>query len=127
MQSLQYKIDDQHALILYNSHNRHGASDEALVLNDAFEAIGFKRMLHEWSSTHELLRTMREALQALPSTASVVVVCVMSHGRQGSLIDREGVQIPVNYILHQLTQDLPHGIPLVSVWLLSFERKQIEK
>ena len=118
MQSLQYKIDDQHALILYNSHNRHGASDEALVLNDAFEAIGFKRMLHEWSSTHELLRTMREALQALPSTASVVVVCVMSHGRQGTLTDREGVHVPVNYILNQLTTDVPHGIPLVCVMIV---------
>ena len=76
--SMQYKIDDQHALILYNSHNRHGASDEALVLNDALSAIGFKRMLREWNSTHELLSMMREAVQALPSTASVLVVCVVT-------------------------------------------------
>ena len=98
----QYKIDDQHVLILYNTHNRHGAADEALVLSDALSAIGFKGMLREWNSTHELLSTMHEAAQALPSTASVLVVCVMSHGRRGSLTDREGVHIPVNYILHQL-------------------------
>ena len=112
---MQYQINDQHALIFYNSHDRPGAENEAKELDEAFAAIGFDRMLCEWNSTHKLLSTMREAVQALPSTASLVVVCVMSHGRQGGLTDREGVQVPVNYILNQLRQDLPDGIPLVSV------------
>ena len=119
--SVQYQINDQHALILYNSHDRPGAEHEAKELDEAFAAIGFDRMHCQWNSTHELLSTMREAVQALPSTALLVVVCVMSHGRQGGLTDREGVQVPVNYILNQLTQDLPDGIPLVSVWLFSID------
>ena len=116
----QYKIDDQHVLILYNPHDREGASDEAIVLEYVFEDIGFKHRLCEWNSTHELLSMMREAVQALPSTASVLVVCVMSHGRQGSLTDREGVQVPVNYILNQLKQDLPDETPLVCVLIVQF-------
>lgn len=42
----------------------------------------------------------------------------MSHGRNGSLIGNDGSTIPVNDILHQITEAIPAQVPMVGMRIL---------
>ena len=109
----QYEINDRYALILFNPYERNGAEKEAKKLEDALLAIGFKQQVIKWDSVQGLPGQIHDAASDIPCTASIVLVCIMSHGRLGSLSDSTGSQLPLNYILHQLGHDISEGIPLV--------------
>ena len=113
----QYTINssqDQFAFLFYNTEDRNGAEDEATNLHSSLSDIGFEATLTEWDNISSLPSIITGKLEYLPSTASIVMICIMSHGRAGTLSDGRGSQIPLNYILHQLSQAIPNDIPLVS-------------
>ena len=94
---------------------RDGAGDEVVNLHDSLTHIGFSSKMIEWDLVVTLPSVIYKAIRHLStSTVSVVVVCIMSHGKLGALSDSAGSQIPVNYILHQLSDMLPRNVTLVS-------------
>ena len=44
---------------------------------------------------------------------SLLFVCLMSHGRRGTLVDSRSSEIPINDILNQLSNTIPQHLPLV--------------
>ena len=113
----QYTINssqDQFAFLFYNTEDRNGAEDEASNLHSSLSDIGFEATLTKWDNISSLPSIITGKLESLPSTASIVMICIMSHGRVGTLSDSRGSQIPLNFILHQLSQTIPNNIPLVS-------------
>ena len=114
--------EQQQAYLFYNIHDRTGADEEATKLHESLQFIGFTSEMVEWEFVTTLPHTIHETLSTIPTDAvSVVVVCIMSHGKLGALSDSAGSQIPVNYILHQLTDILPQEATLVSIGFLGWE------
>ena len=106
--------EQQQAYLFYNIHDRTGADEEATKLHESLQYIGFTSETVEWDFVTTLPHTIHETLSTMRrDTVSVVVVCIMSHGKLGALSDSVGSQIPVNYILHQLTNMLPQEVTLV--------------
>lgn len=114
----RYKIDssqNQFAFIFYNTQDRNGAEEEATNLHSALTDVGFTSTLTEWDDIGCLPRVINQKVAVVSSTASLVMVSIMSHGKHGTLSDSHGLQIPLNYILFQLKGVIPEEIPLVSL------------
>ena len=110
-----YLEKQQQAFLFYNIRDRTGADEEATKLHESLRYIGFTSKRVQWDFVTTLPHTIHETLSCLHTDAvSVVMVCIMSHGKLGTISDSAGSQIPVNYILHQLTDILPQEATLVS-------------
>lgn len=104
----------QQGFLFFNSRDRDGAGQEAVKLHESLIDIGFTSTKVEWELAPDLPRVIHENISHLPVITSVVIVCIMSHGKIGTLSDHDGTQLPLNVILHQLTETLPKEITLVS-------------
>ena len=75
---------------------------------------GFQVRKIEWTSTHHLTRLLDEnASTETLADCSLFLCCVMTHGYRGVLCGDDGTSIPVNDIVKQLSNTLPHDLPLV--------------
>ena len=61
---------------------------------------------------------IESAVTGILSDFSLLIVCIMAHGYQGTLSGSGSSELPINNILHQLTALLPPHIPLVSTFIL---------
>ena len=104
-------------LILYSSHHRQGAGDEADKLEQSLYTAGCDEVLKlEWSQAEELQNMIDSSVTDMKASCSLLIVCLMSHGSRGCVQSGQGEFIPVNKILHQLTLALPDHVPLVSLF-----------
>ena len=103
-----------HGLILFNKSNRQGADEEAEDMAEGLAQAGFQVRKIEWASTHDLTRLLDEnANTENLADCSLFLCCVMTHGYRGVLCGDDGTSIPVNDIVKQLSNTLPHDLPLV--------------
>ena len=102
-------------LILYSSHHRRGAGEEADKLEQSLHTAGCDKIFKlEWSQAEELENMIDSSVADMKDSCSLLIVCVMSHGSRGCVQSGKGEFIPVNKILQQLTLALPDHVPLVS-------------
>ena len=102
-------------LILYSSHHRRGAEDEADKLEQSLHTAGCDKVFKlQWSQAEELHNMIDSSVADIKASCSLLIVCLMSHGSRGCVQSGQGEFIPVNQILHQLTLALPDHVPLVS-------------
>ena len=102
-------------MVLYSSHHRRGAEDEADKLDRSLNSAGCDQVFKlEWSQAEELENMIHSSVTDMKDSCSLLIVCLMSHGSRGCVQSGIGEFIPVNQILHQLTLALPDLVPLVS-------------
>ena len=103
-----------HGLILFNKSNRQGADEEAEDMAEGLAQAGFQVRKVEWASTHDLTRLLDENSSTETfADCSLFLCCVMTHGHRGVMCGDDGTSIPVNDIVKQLSNTLPHDLPLV--------------
>ena len=105
----------QHALILYNTNRRAGAETEADSLQNAFTRVGFDVNKSDWVDTHELQSLIEISIIPTLQRCSLLVIAIMCHGYRGTLSGSDGSELPVNNILHRLTERLPVNLPMVGI------------
>ena len=105
----------RYGLIFFSSEGRQGARAEAEDVQQALEASGCYVEKMDWGGAIELQHMIDDALSRISSDCSVLIVCIMSHGRRGVLEGGNGNEIPINDILNQFTQTLPANLPLVNL------------
>ena len=102
------------ALILYNTQERIGAKDEAMLLEEGLSHVGFEVTSQEWKTSAELKEKTRTHLSEQRDRCSIVFMSIMSHGHNGVLRGTGNSAISVNSVL-QLTSDIIQPqIPMVS-------------
>ena len=105
----------QAAMILYNTHERKGATDEAEKMELSLQAAGFSLVVKaEWKFVDDLLTLLHRHLSQNAKMMSLLTVCIMSHGKTGNLIDSERRTIAITDVLDSIGQWIPKHIPLVS-------------
>ena len=104
----------QYGLIFFNTCNRPGAKQEADDLQEALEIAGSTVIKRNWKDPHDLQAMMDEALSGILSECSLLTVFLLSHGYMGALVGDNNHEIPVNHILHHLSDTVPKYVPMVS-------------
>jgi hypothetical protein len=100
-------------LILYNPVSRDGALEEADNLKSGLEAVGCKVIREEWRTKVQLSKLIDEGVQSAVG-CSLLIVCIMSHGRAGKLECEDGDGfIIINDILFQFSRKIPAYLPMV--------------
>ena len=100
---------------------RAGAELEAETMRGSLQNAGLIMHLdiRNWT-TYKLFQGLREFCKNVRQSASLVVVCLMSHGEAGSLYGWDGEassltdRCHINDVIYILTQGLPTHIPKVS-------------
>ena len=106
----------QAAMILYNTHERKGATDEAEKMELSLQAAGFSLVVKaEWKSVDDLLILIHRHLTQNAKVLSLLTVCIMSHGKSGNLIDSNRGTIAISEVLESIDQQIPAHVPLVSI------------
>ena len=102
------------ALILYNTDDRVGSREEAKAVDKNLKKVHFDVTKLKWKSALELPAILQANLPATETDCmSVLMVCVMSHGRIGTLKGSGSSIMPISNILWQLKELLPPHLPLV--------------
>ena len=101
------------AIILYNNTERERAADEAEKLANALHYAGFKVTIAVWSHTYELQSLLDEIWESIKTRCCLLKVCIMCHGSRGTLRGSDDSKLLMNDISDQLTEILPHDLPLV--------------
>ena len=98
-------------MILYNTHERKGATDEAEKMELSLQAAGFSLVVKaEWKSVDDLLLLLHSHLTQNAKRLSLLTVCIMSHGKTGNLGTRA-----ISEVLESIDQRIPEHVPLVSI------------
>ena len=102
-------------LILYNPIDReNGAAEEANKIEADLKRVGFDTVKKEWESKDDLFGAINEDLdEGNVRNCSIVICCLMAHGRCGVVGGSYGDEIPINAVLQQLGSKLPQHLPLV--------------
>ena len=102
-------------LILYNPIDReNGAAEEADKIEAVLKGVGFDTVKKEWESREDLFGALNENLNAgKVANCSIMIFCLMAHGRSGGVGGSYGDEIPINAVLHQLGSKLHQHLPLV--------------
>ena len=102
-------------LILYNPIDReNGAAEEADKIEADLKGVGFDTVKKEWKSREDLFGAMDENLdEGNVANCSIVICCLMAHGRAGVVRGSNGDDFPVNNVLRQLESKLPPHLPSV--------------
>ena len=102
-------------LILYNPIDmENGAAEEANKIEADMKRVGFDTVMKEWECREDLFGTLNENLNAgKVDNCSIMMFCLMAHGRSGVVGGSYGDEIPINAVLHELGSKLPQHLPLV--------------
>ena len=101
-------------LVLYNTVNRVMALEEAEKMEESLSKAGFETMMKEWTTTFSLRQEFMDELKDCKDKLSLLLVCIMSHGRVGRIAGAENTEIPISDIIELLDNILPKKVPLVS-------------
>ena len=104
-------------MVLYNPVSRDGALEEADNLQSGLEAVGCKVTREEWRTKVQLSKLIDEGVQSAVG-CSLLMVCIMSHGRAGNLKCEPHCEgwdnfIVMNDILLKFKTKLPKDLPMV--------------
>ena len=104
------------ALILYNTDDRVGSREEAKAVEKNLKKVHFDVTKLKWKSALELPAILQENLSATETDCmSVLMVCIMSHGRIGTLTGTQSSVMPISDVLWKLSELLPEHLPLVGI------------
>ena len=111
-----------YALVYYNTFERRTplhttraeAKEEAENMVLGLREGGFTvfEPMVDWTY-EELLVHLREKIQQHKDECSVLVICIMSHGGNGVIYDKNSIKGEINGIL-KITEELPNHLPVVS-------------
>lgn len=111
------------ALIYYNTFTasgstlprRYDAEDEAENIDEGLREGGFtvRPILVDWAR-EEYLVHLQNNLKAIKTECSVLVMCIMSHGGNAFVYDKNGVVVEINEIMNIIDSELANLIPVVS-------------
>lgn len=108
---------NNHALIFFNTKNREGAFEEATLLKGSFSSLGMTTTFEEWEHFlgHEksLRKRLQDCMAAIKETCSLLVICVMAHGKRGLIIDSFGLEGEINSLFELVSELMPEKIPVV--------------
>lgn len=108
-----------YAYVCYITFDRNGAREEAGYIIRAFHESGFtvRPALINWTFT-ELIDFLNQHISQDKDDCSVIFICIMSHGGNGIIHDKDGNKGEVDDVQKVLTKLKPH-IPAVSSWTSS--------
>ena len=101
------------AFVCYTTFDREGARIEANVITKGLQECGFtvRGPLIDWTFD-ELILYLREHIDEVKDQCSVIFVCLMSHGENGVIKDKDGNKGEINTILKELDK-VKAAIPVV--------------
>lgn len=102
------------ALVCYTTSDRNGAKEEAGYITKGLKDCGFtiRGPLIDWTFD-QLTQYIRQHIDEIKEICSVFFLCLMSHGDNGILYDKDGRGIKINKLLKTL-DILKSHIPAVS-------------
>lgn len=108
------------ALICYSLQDREvGALEEACALRSSLKKVAGHVARYEWSNAHDLQRNISIGVGDMSDDCSLLFLCVMSHGGKGAFRGPDGVIVPVNKLINQISQAIPDSMNLVSFYYLA--------
>ena len=102
---------------MYNPSSRDGAVEEADNLKSGLEAVGCQVIREQWRTKVQLSKLIDEGLRSAVG-CSLLMVCIMSHGRAGNLKCEPHCEggdsfIVINDIIQKFKTKLPKDLPMV--------------
>ena len=104
-----------YGLVLYNTNDRINSTEEAKVVETNMRNADFHTIKVEWESALKLPHILCEQLSGHTDQMSVLMVCIMSHGRIGTLTGSQSSVMPISDVLWKLSELLPEHLPLVCI------------
>ena len=104
-----------YGLILYNTNDRINSTEEAKVVETNLQNADFQTRRVMWESALKLPHILHEQLTGHTDQMSLLMVCIMSHGRIGTLTGTQSSVMPISDVLWKLSELLPEHLPLVGI------------
>lgn len=103
----------RYALIMYNAIDRNGAHSEADLLAVALRNTGCDVIRMEWKDVFIFKSNIISVLEEISKDCSLLIVCIMAHGKVGMVTGKNNTQLPISDILHVFQQFVPEPVPMV--------------
>lgn len=84
------------------------------MLESSLRKVANHVVKQEWSSATELQKYVQNITSGLDSHCSLLIISVMSHGTMGAVCGPDGVLIPINDLIHQLSEAISPDLQLVN-------------